>query len=295
MDDRLPTDVAKLQALLLQSREAVRQSREEVRQRDLALQVAEHRTAELCTTIEEQRGKLETAQQQIVELLRALRGKQRERLDPDQLLLFEVGELETFLEEPEGTKPTSARNRKRKRGRRLIPEDAPHEERIYELPEEERLCPHDGPVMPRIRWEESKQLDRVRSTPNQSHRTQASGLRLPGETRRSHVGDSSETTSADRERIGWAGAVGSDGGRQIWRSSSRLSGGRYSIAARRRDSSQHDLRLVGFDGGVGHTISRVDEATCASVECNPHRRHASEAHRQVTSLYAVGSVLGLPR
>ena len=142
MDDPLPTDVAKLQALLLQTRRQV---------------------TELSATVQEQRGKLETAQQQITELLQALRGKQRERLDPDQLLLFEIGELETLLEESaEETKPTSARNRKRKkRGRRLIPEDAPREERVYELPEEERLCPHDGQPMPLIRWEESKQLDYV--------------------------------------------------------------------------------------------------------------------------------------
>lgn len=141
MDDSLPTDVAKLQAMLLQSRQQV---------------------SELSTTVEEQRGKLETAQQQIVELLRALRGKQRERLDPDQMLLFEIGELETLLNElAEEAKPSSPRNRKRKRGRRLIPDDAPREERVYELPEAERLCPHDGRVMPLIRYEISNQLDYV--------------------------------------------------------------------------------------------------------------------------------------
>ena len=153
MDDQLPTDelpndVAKLKALL--------------RERDRALQLAERQAVELSATVEEQRGKLEAKQQQVVELLRALRGKQRERVDPDQLLLFEIGELESLLEEqPDEAKPTSARNRKRKRRRRLIPEDAPHEERVYELPEEERLCPHDGQPMPLIRWEESKQLDYV--------------------------------------------------------------------------------------------------------------------------------------
>lgn len=139
--DELPTDVAKLQMLLLQSQRQV---------------------TELSATIEEQRGKLEAKQQQILELLRALRGKQRERLDPDQLLLFEIGELEALLsEQAEEAKPTSPRNRKRKRGRRLIPDDAPREERVYELAEEERLCPHDGQPMPFIRWEESKQLDYV--------------------------------------------------------------------------------------------------------------------------------------
>ena len=151
MDDgQLPTNVAKLQVLLLQSREETLQR--------------ERQVTELSATIEEQRGKLEASQRQILELLRALRGKQRERLDPDQLLLFEIGELESLLEEPEEAKPTSARNRKRKRGRRLIPEGLPHEERVYELPEEDRVCPHDGQVMPLIRWEESKQMDYVPAT-----------------------------------------------------------------------------------------------------------------------------------
>lgn len=146
--NELPTDVAKLQALL--------------RQREQALQVAERLATELSATVEEQRGKLEAKQHQIIELLRALRGKQRERIDPDQLMLFEIGELETLLDEQaDEDKPKSARKRKRKRGQRLIPDDAPREERIYELPEEERLCPHDGQPMPFIRWEESKQLDYV--------------------------------------------------------------------------------------------------------------------------------------
>ena len=156
MDDQLPTDVAELQALL-------RKSREEVRAQERALSVAQQRTVELSSTVEEQRGKLAAAQQQIGELLRALRGKQRERVDPDQLLLFELGELETLLNEPtdEQDAKTSKRNRKRKRRQRLIPDDAPREERVYELPEEERLCPHDGKPMPLIRWETSYQLDYV--------------------------------------------------------------------------------------------------------------------------------------
>ena len=136
----LPTDVKALQRLLLQTQ-------------------AELNSA--CATIEEQHGKLAAAQQQIVELLRAMRGKQRERIDPDQLLLFQIGELEKFIDE-QGTKAEEpARRRKRKRGRRLIPDDAPREEVFHELLEEDRLCPHDGQPMPLIRYEESEQLEYV--------------------------------------------------------------------------------------------------------------------------------------
>ncbi|MEM8671119.1 MAG: hypothetical protein AAGG48_26575, partial [Planctomycetota bacterium] len=77
------------------------------------------------------------------ELLQALRGKKRERIDPDQLVLFEVGELEAIAEEETETPPPN-RRRKKRRGRRLIPDDLPCEEIVYELPEAQRLCPHDG-------------------------------------------------------------------------------------------------------------------------------------------------------
>ncbi len=36
---------------------------------------------------------------QRIELIAALRGKQRERIDPNQLPLFEIGELEKLIEE----------------------------------------------------------------------------------------------------------------------------------------------------------------------------------------------------
>ena len=75
-------------------------------------------------------------------------------------MLFEIGELETLIEEElkeehESTKP----KRKGKRGRRLIPDNIPTEIIEYTLPEEDRLCPIDGQPMPQIRWEESTQLD----------------------------------------------------------------------------------------------------------------------------------------
>lgn len=161
MDDPLPTDVAELQALLRKSREDVRLSGEKVRVQERALSVAQQQTLELSATVDEQRGKLAAAQQQIAELLRALRGKQRERIDPDQLLLFELGDLESLLEEPTHEQDAKVSKRNRKRRQRLIPDDAPREERVYELPEEERLCPHDGKPMPFIRWETSYQLDYV--------------------------------------------------------------------------------------------------------------------------------------
>lgn len=141
----LPTDVESLRKLLLQTQQQ--------------LELSQQQVVELSTTIEEQRTKLEAKDQQMIELLQALHGKKRELVDPDQLLLFQVGEFEQLLEEQaEDSQPA---RRKRKHGRRLIPDDVPHEEVVHELPESERLCPHDGQPMPLIRYEESKQLEFV--------------------------------------------------------------------------------------------------------------------------------------
>lgn len=142
---QLPTSVEELQALLLEAQQR--------------LSSAEQQTAELSATIEKQRQQLQHKERTIHELLQALRGKQRERVDPAQLMLFDIGELESFIEEQlaEDEKPKPPKNRRR--GRRLIPDDLPREEVLHELPEQQRLCPTDGKPMPRIRWEISEQLE----------------------------------------------------------------------------------------------------------------------------------------
>jgi len=114
--------------------------------------------AELSATIGQQRDTLARQEQTILELLAALRGKQRERIDPDQLLLFDLGELETLLEEAQ-QQATPPRRQRPGHGRRLIPDHLPREEVLHELPEAERLCPHDGRPMQPIRYETSEQLE----------------------------------------------------------------------------------------------------------------------------------------
>lgn len=142
--DDLPTTVAELQALLLQTRDE--------------LETAERTAASLAATIDQQRGTIAKQEQTIVDLLAALRGKQRERIDPDQLLLFELGELETLLEESEENS-APARRQRRKHGRRVLPDHLPREEVLHELPEDQRRCPRDGQVMQPIRYETSQQLE----------------------------------------------------------------------------------------------------------------------------------------
>ena len=142
----LPRDIQKLQALLLQTQEALQQTK--------------HENAALSATIQSQRQKLEKQEQTIADLLSALRGKKRERIDPDQLLMFDLGELEQLAEEQAAPEPAPPRRRKG-HGRRRLPADLPREEIVHELPEEERLCPHDGRPMELIGYETSEQLEYI--------------------------------------------------------------------------------------------------------------------------------------
>jgi len=144
--NQLPTDVEELRALLLKTHASLQQAQREV--------------SKQSATINDQRQQLDKKERQILELLKALRGKQRERIDPDQLVLFELGELEKLIEEQvEDSKPRP--RKRRKHGRRLIPDGLPEEVLEYELSEEQRVCPIDNRPMLLIRWEESKQLDYV--------------------------------------------------------------------------------------------------------------------------------------
>jgi len=154
--DELPTDPEQLKALVVQ----LSATNVELSATNVELSAT---NAELSSTVAEQHRKLEQKEQLIADLLNALRGKQRERVNPDQLLLFEIGELEQLIAEAtepdeESVKPTGKR---KKHGRRLIPDGLPEEVIEYELPESERRCKIDGKPMERIRWEESKQLDYV--------------------------------------------------------------------------------------------------------------------------------------
>lgn len=118
---------------------------------------------ELSSTVSEQQSKLEQKERQLLALLKSLKGKQRERLDPNQLLLFELGDLEQLIEETLAEDQPKPRRKRKPHGRRLIPDGLPQEVVEHTLPEAERVCPHDGGTLELIRWEESKQLDYVPS------------------------------------------------------------------------------------------------------------------------------------
>jgi transposase len=85
-----------------------------------------------------------------------------EKIAPDQIRLFDEAEVETQAAVPaeEETISVPAHTR-RKRGRKPLPEALPRVEVIHDLPETERVCPHDGYVLAEIGEVTSEQLDIV--------------------------------------------------------------------------------------------------------------------------------------
>jgi transposase len=150
----LPRDIQQLHVLLLQAQEALLQTQGELHQ-------TQHEVTELSATITSQRQTIEKQEQTIADLLSALRGKKRERIDPDQLLMFDLCDFEQLAEEqaePEAESVAVPRRRKG-HGRRRLPPDLPREEIVHELPEHERLCPVEGRPMELIGYETSEQLE----------------------------------------------------------------------------------------------------------------------------------------
>lgn len=155
----LPDDPGELKALLLGER---RQHEQVVAQHSEVLTHFEQTVASQQRTIEKQ-------QHEIAQLLRRLYGPRQERIDPDQLTLFDADELRELLAEgesaqtsPDQEEPPAPRRRRRNgHGRRLLPEHLPREQVFHELSDEERLCPGCGELRQEIGRETSEQLEYV--------------------------------------------------------------------------------------------------------------------------------------
>jgi len=83
-----------------------------------------------------------------------------EKLSPDQIRLFDEAEAETQASAPaEDETVTVPAYTRRKRGRKPLPAALPRLEVIHDLPEAERVCPHDGNPLAEIGEVTSEQLD----------------------------------------------------------------------------------------------------------------------------------------
>jgi len=88
-----------------------------------------------------------------------------EKCSPDQIRLFDEAEVEADIaEEEDAASVTVAAHPRKKCGRKPLPEHLPRIDVLHELPEAERVCPHDGAVLKAIGTVISEQLDIVPAT-----------------------------------------------------------------------------------------------------------------------------------
>ena len=124
-------------------------------------------TEQFTITLQEKDRKVASLQHRIKLLLQKIRGSRQERIDPDQLLLFSVEELQELADELEQAveeEPQTEEEdkpRKRSGGRRRLPKNIQREILRHELGEPERACPCCGELRCEIGVESSEQLEYI--------------------------------------------------------------------------------------------------------------------------------------
>jgi transposase len=108
---------------------------------------------------------IEQLQHQLQQLLRRLYGRSSEKIDPQQMLLFEklLDQLapRTVVERVVPPEPTAPSPVQKGHGRRRLPADLPRDKVIHDLPDEEKPCPCCGRMRHVIGQEVSEQIDYV--------------------------------------------------------------------------------------------------------------------------------------
>jgi len=124
-------------------------------------------TEQFTISLEEKDRKVASLEHRIKLLLQKIRGSRQERIDPDQLLLFSLEELQELADEleraaeEEPQAEDDIKPRKQRRGRRRLPKDIQREILRHELREQERACPCCGEQRCEIGVESSEQLEYI--------------------------------------------------------------------------------------------------------------------------------------
>jgi len=126
------------------------------------------RIAELERESEQKSARILLLQEQLNLAIARRFAARSEKLSPDQIRLFDEAEAEASAlgsgADPDDDAVTVPAHRRRKSGRRPLPENLTHVDVVHELPEDERLCPHDGRALKEIGDVTSEQLDIVPAT-----------------------------------------------------------------------------------------------------------------------------------
>lgn len=119
--------------------------------------------SQILEQLQEKNREIDSLQHQLQQLLRRLFGRSAEKIDPQQLVLFEtilnqLAPPTLASEVPSEPAPLLSTNG---HGRRRLPADLPRQKVIHDLPEDQKPCPCCGTMRHIIGQEISEQLDYV--------------------------------------------------------------------------------------------------------------------------------------
>ena len=103
---------------------------------------AQPEITELLELLQEKDERIQQLEAMILQLRKQQFGTSSEKLSPDQLALFDEAEEAAAEEEPEDIAVEGHTRKARKRA--SIPADLPREVIIHDLPDAQKICPHDG-------------------------------------------------------------------------------------------------------------------------------------------------------
>ncbi len=163
--DSLPDDMEKLKALVLEQANQVTQ----LSLRNKQLQTDHHVVTEKNETLTVENLQYKTQvlslQEQLNLAIARRYAASSEKISPDQVRLFDEAESDLLLCETDAednhtddTIAVPAHTRK-KSGRKPLPKALPRMDEIHDIPESERVCPHDGNVLTEMNEIISEQLD----------------------------------------------------------------------------------------------------------------------------------------
>ncbi len=141
---------------------ALQMLREEVQKKDELI-------VHMDLQIKRQHSTIERMQQQMDDMLRRLYGRRSEKLDINQLLMDGLilnadGEACAPEPPPPADVAVKPRAKRKKNGRRPLPDHLPRHEIIITVAEEEKTCPITGLPRPLIGYEESSKLEYIPET-----------------------------------------------------------------------------------------------------------------------------------
>ena len=120
------------------------------------------RNEQLTARNQRYKAQILTLQEQLNLALARRYAASSEKISPDQLRMFDEAEVDSRTESPSAEDEiTIPEHKRRKRGRRKLPEALPRVDVVHELAAGERVCPHDGQLLAEIDEVISEQLDIV--------------------------------------------------------------------------------------------------------------------------------------